>query len=96
MADETGKSTRQSYGHVARTVIGLLVACFIVGAVLTFIGVDPVDFWRGIGRRIGDAFSAIFSLGWGAFATVGSFILIGAIIVLPIWVVIRLLNWRKR
>ncbi len=83
-----GKST-------GRTILRLVIASIIVGAIFSFVGVRPEEFWRGIfttARRL------IHSLGESAAEiamTLGTYLLIGAAIVIPIWLISRLLSSRK-
>jgi len=70
------------------TIIKLLVACFIVGFALTFFSVDPRDVltWMvNTGREL-----AQWSV--SVFGNAISYILLGAVIVIPIWLVFYLLR----
>lgn len=75
-----------------RTAIKLVIASVIVGMFLAFWGVSPREFWSGVF----DFFRGI--LGWlgdsvGEILTnLLTYLLFGAAIVIPIWIVMRLLN----
>lgn len=72
----------------AATVVKLVVASLCVGLVLAWLGKDPIDllYWArdGIAGVLGDA------SGWVQWAV--KYIFIGAVIVVPIWLIHYL--WR--
>ena len=79
----------------SRTIIQLIIASIVVGAIFSFVGISPRDFWRGIFetfRRLiaalGDSFTEIA----GALV---AYLLIGAAIVVPLWLISRLWAGRK-
>lgn len=77
---------------VVWTIIKLAFVCFIVGVLLAFFEVDPVSLMR----NFPDAISSIFEvlLGWTRSAV--PYIMLGAIVVIPIWLVLFLLKLAKR
>lgn len=83
-------------GSILRTAILLAVFSFLVGGALSVLGLDPVDFWRGLGSGIRAFVEGILNLGWGAVTTILSYIIFGAMIVLPIWGISKLLAMRKK
>lgn len=98
---QTGSESRKSgakrsYGSIIRTVLFLVLASFLAGVVLDLIGMAPLDFWRGIGEGIRDFFSALFSIGWGTISLILNYVIFGALIVVPVWLVVFLLNRRKK
>ena len=78
-----------------RTLIQLVIASVVVGAIFSFIGVSPREFWSGIY----DTFQGILSSLGESFSeiviTLGTYLFIGAAIVIPIWLISRLLGSRK-
>jgi hypothetical protein len=78
-------------GSPASVAVKLIVVSFVVGVLLVMFGVEPGDiidsFERLIRRVIDD--------GLADFRQFGRTILTGAIIVVPIWLVIRLLESRR-
>ncbi|MCB2096287.1 MAG: DUF6460 domain-containing protein [Parvularculaceae bacterium] len=75
-----------------RTVIQLVIASVVVGAFLAFWGVSPADFWRGafnffkgIIGWLGDSVSEIV-------VNLITYLLFGAAIVVPIWLILRVIN----
>jgi hypothetical protein len=76
---------------VAR-LVGLLVLCFVVGVVLTFLGATPrtifSDLW---GALVGAWGMVVDTLAWAM-----PYILLGAMVVVPIAVVSWLLRLARR
>ena len=75
-----------------RTVIQLVIASVVVGAFLAFWGVSPADFWRG-------AFNCFKGIiGWLSdsvseiVVNLITYLLFGAAIVVPIWLILRVIN----
>ncbi|MNL54207.1 hypothetical protein D3C87_1775170 [compost metagenome] len=75
---------------LARTVVKLLVVSLIVGFIMTIFGIDPLDIVDGI-RNF---FLEIWYRGFAALGRVGDYLLIGATVVIPVFVILRLLNMR--
>ena len=70
------------------TIIKLVIACFIVGFALAFFHVDPKDVLTHGLRWI----KSLAEWSFQAFGSAISYILLGAVIVLPIWLVFYLLR----
>lgn len=75
-------------GSPAAVLLKLAVASVCVGLLLAITGLDPMMVWE-------DAFSAIvnvwgYALDWVAWA--GKYLVMGAIIVVPIWIAVRLFD----
>lgn len=81
-----------SRGSTAATIVQLLVWSIVVGVVLSALGITPFNLFERLGliaRRISD-------LGFGAFHWAAQYVLLGAVIVVPVWLVMRLLRGRGR
>ncbi|GGD09933.1 DUF6460 domain-containing protein [Aquisalinus flavus] len=89
-------SARRSYGSIIRTVLFLVLASFLAGVLLDLIGMAPLEFWRGIVDGVRDFFAALFSIGWGTISLILNYVIFGALIVVPVWLVVFLLNRRKK
>ena len=74
-----------------RIAIKLLVLSFLVGIVMSAFGWSPWDFLLGIR----EFFLRIWDLGFDALARFGDYILLGAAIVVPAFIVLRILNFRR-
>jgi hypothetical protein len=83
--------TRFLGGSPLAVALKLAVLSIIVGAVLHFLGLSPYRLIRGLRRAIED----LLGSGWDAVRTIGDFALYGAMIVVPIWIVMRLVATRR-
>jgi hypothetical protein len=68
----------------------LLVVSLVVGALLMWLDIRPMDVIIGVERFA----RRIWSLGFDAVREVAEYIVAGAVIVIPIWLVLRLMNVR--
>jgi len=65
----------------AATIVRLVLASLAVGVVLAVLGVTPVDLLEGALGLVRGAWEAASRvLGWA-----GSYVLLGALVVLPLW-----------
>jgi hypothetical protein len=77
------------FGGSPLAVLGRLVlVSILVGVVLTALGLDPFDIVHSIERLI----RAVWNMGWDAVKWLWRYFLLGAVIVIPIWIVARLVN----
>ncbi len=74
----------------AATVAQLLLWSVVVGVILSALGITPFN----IVDQFGLIFRRIYDLGFGAFHWAAQYILLGAIIVVPVWLISRLLGGR--
>ena len=79
-------------GSPLQVLVKLLFVSLVVGALLMWLEIEPMDLVYGA-RRL---FDRISSLGFGAVHTVLGYVITGAIIVVPIWLVLRLLSAGRR
>lgn len=66
----------------------LLVISLVVGALLMWLELRPIDIFRGVQAF----FDRIYHLGFGAVRELVSYVLAGAVFVVPAWLVLRLVN----
>lgn len=78
-------------GSPIAVLVRLLFVSAIVGAVLMWLRIRPID----IILNIEDLVHRLWGLGFDAIREIADYILAGAIIVVPIWLVMRLLNVRN-
>ena len=71
------------------TVLRLALACLAVGLVLAVLGVTPADLLDSVTG----AAARLWELSRSALGWAGSYMLLGALVVLPIWLVRKL--WRR-
>jgi len=89
MADNT--VTRFLGGSPVAVLFRLFLVSVIVGAFLMLLDIRPAMLLHTIQRLI----RRIVSLGLDAVLELGEYFIAGALLVLPVWLVIRLLNWRR-
>ena len=78
-------------GSPASVVLRLIVVSFIVGLILAMFGFDPESVYETSIRAV----RHLIEFGLTDFRQFGRILLTGAIVVLPIWLVLRLLDARR-
>ncbi len=77
------------FGGSPLAVLGrLILVSILVGVVLSALGLDPFDIVHSIERLV----QSIWNMGFDAFRWLWRYLLLGAVIVVPIWIVMRLIN----
>lgn len=71
-----------------QTLLRLAALSFIVGLVIAIAGIDPVDLWRDLGGTVRD----IWHLFWDTAHWAVRYVVLGAIIVVPIWLIIAVIQ----
>ncbi len=94
MADDDLK-TRLMGRSASRTVIQLVVISIIVGAFFSLIGLAPREFWRGLFHGLQDILGTLGENVSEIVLTLFTYLIIGAAVVIPIWLITRLLSGRK-
>jgi len=79
-------------GSPLRVLLQLLFLSLVVGVVMAALGIEPFDVVRWFVRT----FERIVDMGFGAVEQVLRYLLLGAVIVVPVWLVLRLVNAGKR
>lgn len=74
-----------------RTVVKLLVVSLAVGFLMSVFGLEPMDLWVWFKRSVIE----LWRSGFAALGSFARFIVIGAFVVVPVFLVIRILSWRK-
>ena len=82
--------TRFLGGSPVHVFLRLLVLSLLVGALLMWLDIRPYDIIDGVVRFA----HRIWALGFDAIRQLGDYILAGAIIVVPVWFISRLLSSR--
>jgi hypothetical protein len=78
-------------GDIGGIILRLLILSFVVGFVLNVLDLDPGSLLRGIGGTVEGLFATVVdALRWAV-----PHILIGAIVVVPIWLVLYLLRYAR-
>jgi hypothetical protein len=74
-----------------RVALKLIVVSFVVGVIMATFGWSPQDVVAGVV----DFFVGIWNMGFDALYRFGGYFLIGAAVVVPAFIILRLLSWRK-
>ncbi len=88
----TDTASRFLGGSPGRVLMQLLVLSFILGIVLNALGVSPFDIVNGL-RSLA---LRIYDMGFGTVELIGRYILLGAVVVVPVWLLSRLLKFGRR
>ncbi len=83
--------TRFLGGSPASVFVRLLFVSLIVGAFLMWLDIRPSEVLYAVERLL----RRVWNLGFGAIREVAEYILAGAVLVVPVWLVIRLLSMRS-
>ncbi|GGA56843.1 DUF6460 domain-containing protein [Pelagibacterium lentulum] len=75
-----------------RLFVRLVVMSLIVGFLMAIFGVSPQDIFRSVERFFADMFDNSFEVLYRAF----SYVVTGAMVVIPIWIVMRLMASARR
>lgn len=79
-------------GNPLGVVVRLVILSIIVGIVLSALGITPANFFYHINiiaRRI-------YDMGFGAIEWIVQYLLLGAMVVVPIWIIARLVGLGRR
>jgi len=78
-------------GSVAGVVLRLIVVSFVVGLILATFGFDPETIYDSLVRSA----RRLIEFGLSDFRQFGRILLTGAMIVVPIWLILRLMDARR-
>jgi len=78
-------------GSPLGVLIRLLFISLLVGAAMAFLGLSP----RGLYEIVARFVRSIGDLGFGALSEVGQWVLAGALVVVPLWLLARLFAARR-
>lgn len=96
MTEEPTTTTRpepaEERSDLRGTILRLVMASLLVGLIMKWSGFTPVTLLHFLGDSFRDFFNNIGSVA----LTVGEWLLLGATIVVPVWLVMRLLGGRGR
>ena len=86
MSNET--TTKILGGSPLAVLARLVLLSILVGVILSALGLDPFDIVHSIERLI----RTLWNMGFDAFRWLWRYFLLGAVIVIPIWILLRLFN----
>lgn len=76
-----------------RVAVRLILMSLLVGFLMAMFGISPNDIFRSVERFFG----GLFENGFGVLRDAWGYVLTGAMVVIPIWIVLRLASaGRKR
>lgn len=75
-------------GPILPTLVKLALASVVVGILLAFFGISPADLLH----NVIDTLSHIWYMGFDAIGWALRYFLLGAVVVVPIWLILRLWN----
>jgi Mn2+/Fe2+ NRAMP family transporter len=67
-----------------QTFFKILALSFVVGLIVAVAGIDPADLWRDLAGTVRE----IWSLFWDIGEEAVRYVILGAIIVVPIWLIV--------
>ena len=77
------------FGGSPLAVIGrLILVSILVGVILSVLGLDPFDIMHSVERLV----RSLWNMGFDAFRWLWRYLLLGAVIVVPIWLILRLIK----
>jgi hypothetical protein len=88
----SGKVDQFLGDSIGRTIIKLLVISFVVGVVMAAMDWSPFDIFYGIR----DFIIRIWHQGFAALGRFGEYLALGAAVVIPVFILLRILNYRNR
>ena len=71
-----------------QTFLKMVALCFVVGLIVAVAGIDPADLWRDLAGTVRE----IWSLFWDTAHEAVRYVILGAIIVVPIWLIVLALQ----
>ncbi len=83
--------TRFFGGPPLSVLFRLILLSILVGVILKVLGLDPFN----ILRSIEDLIRLLRDMGWDAVVWLWRYFLLGAVVVLPIWLIVRLIRAPK-
>ncbi|TCT06856.1 DUF6460 domain-containing protein [Aquabacter spiritensis] len=86
MTDRDNQFARFLGGSPAMVLVRLVVLSVIVGVILAALGLDP----RNLLQSVTEMVRSLYALGFGAVESVWRYFLLGAIVVIPLWLILRL------
>jgi hypothetical protein len=72
-------------GPPLSVAVRIILLSILVGVILSAIGLDPRDIWQSLERLV----RSVWNMGWDAVVWAWRYFLLGAAIVVPIWILVR-------
>jgi hypothetical protein len=75
-------------GSVLSVVFKLILLSILIGVLLSALGLDPRNILSSVEKLI----RSVWNMGFDAFEWLWHYFLLGAVIVIPIWLIVRLVQ----
>lgn len=85
-------ATRFFGGSPAAVLLRLVAISFVLGIILSALGVSPFDIINGL-RNLA---RRIYELGFDSIEWIIRYFLLGAVIVFPVWLIVRIMKIGRR
>ena len=82
----SGAVSRFLGGSPGRVIFQLIAMCLVVGIILAMLGFSPNNLFSRLERLVAN----IYNMGFEAVEWAFEYLLLGAMVVLPIWLIMRL------
>ncbi len=83
-----GNATQWMGGSPLGVLLRLVLVSVLVGVVLSLLGLDPFDIFRSLEQLV----RSIWDRGFESVRWIWRYFLLGAVVVIPIWIIMRLVN----
>lgn len=87
---ENNELTRFFGGSPAWVLVRLVILSVVVGVILAALGLDPRNIFNSLERLVRN----LFSFGFEAFGSLWRYFLLGAVVVIPLWLILRVFGRR--
>ena len=84
----SGGVSRFLGGSPGRVIFQLVVVSLVVGIILSMLGISPYNIVSGFERLV----ARIYNMGFDTIELVLRYLLLGAIVVVPIWLIMRVMK----
>jgi cobalamin biosynthesis protein CobD/CbiB len=78
-------------GSPGAVVLKLVFLSFVVGVLLSALDLHPLDLLDGVISFI----ERLWNMGFEALGRLGGYFVLGAVVVLPVWLVLRLMSYGR-
>ena len=75
-------------GSPGWVIVRLILLSIVIGVLLSALGLDPWNIVESVERLI----RWIYNLGWDAVEWIWRYFVLGAVLVIPIWLIVRVVN----
>lgn len=87
---ENNEMTRFFGGSPVSVLLRLVILSVVVGVILAALGLDPRNILTSLERLV----RSLFSFGFETFESLWRYFLLGAVVVVPLWLIMRVFGRR--